>query len=211
METLRDIGLRNDADKVHSSCAFGGEDFLDVYGRLFPKREYPIRLLELGVRQGNSIRTWEEYWPGGTIIGIDIDEGCAGIRFNRAHILIGKQDDPKLLAQACEIAEGEFDVILDDASHVTECTLASFAHLYPHVKSRGYYVIEDTSCTYIKELKAGMIWGRWFKPEMEYVRLSNDRRIFDEWLLRIVEDMDHKRGDVLSVTNRNELCILQKV
>jgi len=211
LETLREIGKRCEADKVQPSCTFADECFLDVYARILPDRDYSIRLLELGVRGGGSLRTWEEYWKRGKIVGVDIDADCAKLKFNTAQVIIGRQDEHAVLDLAVAILDGKPDVIIDDASHVTECTLASFDYLWPRLRSGGRYIIEDTSCTYIEALKAGMQYGRWYKPEMEYVRLSNDRAVFDTWLLGLIKNMDHRRGTIRSILCRHELCVLEKV
>lgn len=68
-ESLDSIGLRYGTDKASPS-----NDFLSFYERYFePLRGRPIKLLEIGVMDGASLRTWRDYFPNGTIIGVDIN------------------------------------------------------------------------------------------------------------------------------------------
>lgn len=61
------------------------------------------------------------------------------------HFVKGDQSDPKALDQAIAATGGaQFDVIIDDASHLGLATKASFSYLFPRaLKPDGLYVIED--------------------------------------------------------------------
>ena len=54
-----------------------------------------------------------------------------------------------------EIVTREFDraidLVIDDASHVYEPTLASFETLFPHLRPGGLYIIEDWQWSYSDE------------------------------------------------------------
>ena len=124
-----------------------------LYGRLFaPFRDKPIRLLELGWGEsfspggpGASARLWRAYFPKADIAFIDLrpqgDDVPGVTRYQ------GDQADPDLLAQVAA-EHGPFDVIIDDASHVSSLTIASFALLWPHLNPGGWYVVEDTHQAY---------------------------------------------------------------
>jgi hypothetical protein len=62
----------------------------------------------------------------------------------------GDQTDLALLDRiAIECAPDGLDIIIDDASHIAECTKISFWHLFDnHLKPGGYYVIEDWRVSY---------------------------------------------------------------
>lgn len=125
--------------------------YLREYERLFsPMRDLPVRLLELGVHKGASMQMWDEYFPhpNARIAGLDgamkPEAFPTSERFHFAH---GEQADPALLDAALEFAGEQFDIIIDDASHVGFRTGMSFAHLFPKaVKPGGVYIIEDI-CT----------------------------------------------------------------
>ncbi len=73
-------------------------------------------LLELGVHQGGSLLLWRDYFPHGTIVGIDISLPKEFKPTKRIHIYEGSQADPKFLSRvANETAPDGFDIIIDDA------------------------------------------------------------------------------------------------
>jgi cephalosporin hydroxylase len=120
--------------------------YLAEYERLFgPMRNASLCLLELGVRFGASMFLWAEYFPNAVIVGLDVDKQPQHFpRERRVHFVRGSQDDLGALARCIAVAGGQFDIIVDDASHVGRLSAASFAHLFPRaLKPGGFYVIED--------------------------------------------------------------------
>lgn len=119
--------------------------YLPIYESLLD-RDRAIRMLEIGVFHGGSLRMWREYLhPDSVIVGIDIDPDCK--QFDnpelRVHVRIGGQQDAEFLAGV--VAEfGPFDVIVDDGSHMTSHMVESFRHLFATgLSERGIYVVED--------------------------------------------------------------------
>lgn len=117
-------------------------------------RNLPITLLEFGVGGhedrfigGASLRLWEEYFPKATIIGVDIEPKFLSFKTDRVHVVQASQDDSTTLNRLAELY-GPFDIVIDDASHVSSLTIAAFKAVYPHIKSCGLYVCEDTHMAY---------------------------------------------------------------
>jgi hypothetical protein len=139
-----------------SSAFYGIDDpyrkpdiYLQEYNRLFEHmRLLPIRLLELGVHQGFSMKMWEKYFPLATVVGLDAQARPEAFpAAERFHFVCGLQDDPVLLDQAITLAGGLFDIVIDDCSHLGCHTARSFAHLFiKGLKPGGIYIIEDI-CT----------------------------------------------------------------
>jgi hypothetical protein len=128
--------------------------YLAEYERLFgPMRHEPLRLLELGVKFGASMRLWADYFPSATIVGLDIENKPQDFPTDkRIHFVQGSQSDPAALDRCVAVAGSQFDVIVDDASHIGHLTAASFAHLFPNaLKPGGFYVIEDICTAFLKE------------------------------------------------------------
>jgi hypothetical protein len=101
-------------------------------------------LLELGVHEGASLLLWRDYFPHGTVAGIDIELPKNFESTERVHLFEGSQGDTGFLSEvARRVAPDGFDIIIDDASHMGELTRTSFWHLFDHhLKSGGLYVIE---------------------------------------------------------------------
>jgi hypothetical protein len=121
--------------------------FIIHYERIFTDlRHMPITLLEIGVggykdpiKGGGSLRMWSDFFPNGTIIGLDINKKSIDLPSN-VSIELGSQTDTDLL-KAIAAKYGGFDIVIDDASHVTSNTIITYEAIIKH--TRLFYVIED--------------------------------------------------------------------
>ena len=111
-----------------------------------------IKILEIGVKRGMSLKLWKDYFKNATVYGIDIDEKTKVLPYP---IFIGSQNDVNFLKDVGK--SGPFDLIVDDGSHIPKDQLASFNTLWPFVTSKGYYVIEDMHWNYRTDKDKSMI------------------------------------------------------
>jgi demethylmacrocin O-methyltransferase len=132
---------------------YGAHDYTPVYQELMsPRRRQPVRLLEIGVggfeseAGGGSLLMWAAYFPKGKVYGIDFHDKTALSR-GRIEVLQCSQTDATGLTRIGERC-GPFDFIIDDGSHVNSEQVASFRVLWPFVKDRGTYIIEDIQTSY---------------------------------------------------------------
>jgi len=114
-------------------------------------RNKKINILEIGVDKGASIKMWLDYFINAEVYGLDmlsLNSVELGINSPRFHLYQGKQADDKVLEKILEDCP-EFDIIIDDGSHRPEDQQYTMAKLFPCVKERGYYVVEDLNykCT----------------------------------------------------------------
>ena len=139
--TLDDLALKHGTDK-----ASNGHNYCPQYEQyLGHLRNTQPTLLELGVYEGASLRMWRDYFPRGTIVGLDINPLVDEI--DGVDIHVGDQASYEDIETQLAIYQG-FDVIIDDASHLSSLTIKSFELLYPHLKPGGLYVIEDLHSSY---------------------------------------------------------------
>jgi hypothetical protein len=127
--------------------------YFRIYQSIFePIRHNPLRILEIGVFQGASLKMWKKYFdhPRTEIVGIDIEPGCRDYDApqNGIHVRIGSQADAEFLKTV--VSEfGAFDLIIDDGSHVSSHIIASFNHLFAAgLKDSGIYFVEDLHANY---------------------------------------------------------------
>jgi hypothetical protein len=203
--SLQKIGKAYQTDKSSLTHSFNGSSFLDIYDSYFSvMRNSKVKLLELGVNYGSSIRTWRDYFVNGTIVGIDVNPGTF-FQEDRICIHIGSQADPTLASIIKETYES-FDVIIDDGSHINPLTIKSFELYFDMIKPGGFYVIEDTHCTY------QAADHRW--PGMSYndhnLDYSNKREDFNKFVENLLFEMDHKRGEIFHVHFYSETVIIKK-
>lgn len=118
-------------------------DFYEKY--LDPIRNNELLILEIGLCDGKSLRTWYEYLPNSTIIGLDLDYKT---EHNNDRVMTFKldQSDPNQLqhfVNECRVNEYEFDMILDDGSHHMLDQQITLGYLFPLLKPGGVYFLED--------------------------------------------------------------------
>ncbi len=134
---LDEVGLLHGTDK--SSICHG---YLDHYARNFEHlRAAPINIVEIGVFNGASVRTWADYFPNAQIIGVDIQERCRVYTDGRIVIEIGSQADAAFLEQL--VRRYPPTIVIEDGSHQPAHQVFTFEHLYPAVAPGGCYVVED--------------------------------------------------------------------
>ena len=126
--------------------------YFEIYEKHFGSyRDRPIRMLEIGVFRGGSLRMWKQYFhPESIIIGVDIDKSCKAHERadDNVFVRIGSQADPDFLAEVTE-EFGPFDIILDDGSHKTHHQNISFGALFrASLKDGGCYMVEDVHSNY---------------------------------------------------------------
>ncbi|MBN2369897.1 MAG: class I SAM-dependent methyltransferase [Vicinamibacteria bacterium] len=116
--------------------------YIELFEQLFRfHRNQPLRILEIGIAEGWSLRLWERYFPRAAVYGIDIDH--SDLRSPRITTFVADQSDRRQLQKFLEAHGGDFNVIIDDGGHTMSQQQISFGHLFPQVVPGGYYIIED--------------------------------------------------------------------
>ncbi len=210
---LKVLGMAQGTDKHDADHSFAGVSYLDVYEQyLLPYRDEKIDLLEIGVKDGASLRMWKSFFPKADIFGIDIDPRCKAMEQERIRIAVGSQADEQFLA-GCFGESPRFQVIIDDGSHINRMTLASFQYLFRNrLRSGGLYIIEDLRCSYDKLQTQFDVRTTW--PGMRYndpdASLDNDRKDLDDFFLKNLFDMDHRQGQIQFMHFWPGMCVIKK-
>ncbi len=212
--TLAEIGRIHRTDKVDQNHTFNGLSYLDIYEKyLHEFRDKYVSILEIGVRNAESLRTWKSYFKNGKVFGIDIDPSCKSLEEKRIKIEIGSQDDINFL-QRCFEGEAEFDIIIDDGSHVNSMTIASFEYLFNNrLKSGGIYIIEDLACSYLKLETDHNVSEKWpgMKFNASFGALDNDRKEMEDFFLEKIKRLDHLQGNILCLHFWSMVCVIIKI
>lgn len=135
MSKLTEIGLKFGTDKARF------HHFTDFYEKhLSHLRNKEIKLLEIGIFKGESLKMWKEYFPNATIYGADILD-MSSLQEDRILIETCNQEDSESLKK---LFSGEvFDIIVDDGGHTMLQQQLTLLHLLPRVKSGGLFIMED--------------------------------------------------------------------
>jgi hypothetical protein len=92
-----------------------------------------IKLLEIGIHKGGSLKLWRDYFPHGRIIGIDLKLPRGFVPGERIQVFEGSQADTRFLSEvAVKTAPEGFDIIIDDASHIGKIKRTTFQNLFYH-------------------------------------------------------------------------------
>lgn len=128
--------------------------YFDVYERHLSKFvDKAPKILEIGVLGGGSIELWLKYFGEGTqVIGVDIDPRCLEYKYDgNAQVIMGDQSDPAFWDEFLDKFT-DFDIVIDDGSHIMEHQVLTLQKTYPHLKVGGVYICEDTHTSY---------WPKW--------------------------------------------------
>jgi len=168
-----------------------------LYDRHFAHlRSKKIKLLELGIFRGASLRLWNDAFPNGRIYGVDKNskgwEKFVNRRTRRIKTFTGRQEDAQFLREVVGVV-GPFDVIIDDAGHRPEQQLAAFEALWPTLSPCGIYVVEDLHGNY---------WAR--KAPKGPVMVDRIKGLFEN-LFQINDDMQ-----TASITSYYNITFIEK-
>jgi len=174
-----------------------------------PLQDAPIRLLEIGVERGKSMELWDNYFVHGTLFGIGYhnhqtkQQETSG---KRTTLYMGDQSNVPWMKWMIKDSGGNFDIVIDDGSHIPSHQRISFDVLWPHVKPGGHYFIEDVETSY---------WG---KGQSIYgYTLNGSDNIVDEWTHLIDSTVNREfttltatYPDVESITFGQNIIIIRK-
>jgi hypothetical protein len=144
MQSLDTIFAKHNTDKNKFHHNYSRQ-----YDDLFLKyRTKPIKYLEIGVWEGESLKAMRETFPDAThIVGVDVNPDCKKYEdlSNNIFVEIGDATSSTFIEFLLH-KYGNFDLVLDDGSHINKEVIDSFQLLFPTLNDNGLYVVEDTNC-----------------------------------------------------------------
>lgn len=131
--TVGDVGV-GDKGTVHS--------YIPHYERLLAPYREKCTLMEIGIASGLSMRLWGDYFgPESKLVGVDLSITFDTTSFDERFYFAAT--DATLPGVLKEIDDFQFDVIIDDGSHMSADQAATFNLLKHRMKPGGLYIIED--------------------------------------------------------------------
>ena len=212
VKSLIEIGNDQQCDKGDENHSHAGQSYFDVYESVFQDRRFKkLNLLELGVRDGRSLRVWREYFTKANICGVDINPDCLKVDTKGCKVEVCSQDDQEKLESISRKARG-WDIIIDDASHLNELTAKSFEILWKTVKPNGLYIIEDLKVSYADLSGMPENWNFLdLHPDDEKISRKNDRKVLDDVFHNLIMGMDLAKNNVRSVQFFHQMVVIQKI
>jgi len=179
---LDQLGVKNNCDKSSvnrksekAAPDKPGHDYLRKY-EIFLKDyvcDEDFSMLELGAGPdwniGASLKIWNEYFPvAKSIVVADIKESAKSLEGmgEKIKVVVGDLEDKEILARL----DGNYDFIIDDASHCWSHQINSFNYLFDSLKPGGLYIIEDIHTSFGKSRKS-------YNGITEEIRLKNPEKL----------------------------------
>lgn len=199
-DTFKHVMDLSDKGTHHGYERFYYPLFCDMFDK-------PVRLLEIGVENGNSMKIWDRLFKNANhLYGIgykNYQQNYKEVVANNMTLFMGDQSDTKFLNNFVQDSGGNFDFVIDDGSHVPSHIVKSFDYLWDQVNPGGYYIIEDIETSYWR--KDTGLYGYSFKHEGSTV---------DYFKNKIDEINNEFRGqpsiDIACVSFVQNMIIIQK-
>lgn len=133
--------------------------YLNEYDRLFDEyRDKPTRLLEIGIQNGGSLEIWSKYFSNPlALVGCDINQDCSRLSYDdpRISVVVGDANAPEVKSQVL-LHSPQFEIIIDDGSHLSSDIVKSFALYFPYLAEGGVFIAEDLHCSYWGSFEGGL-------------------------------------------------------
>lgn len=209
MRKLNDIATECGTDKMEMM-----HNYVELYEKIFENiRERNIKLLEIGIYRGESLKMWKEYFPNGQIYGIDIDPKTM-FEDSRITTRVGHQANKKFMEDFSD-EFGPFDIIIDDGGHVSKFQIESFKIMFPLLKSKGTYIIEDLHTSYWQHLtpRNQQSCVSFLKELVENINnkgaLYNGSRDINHFIKNKIP-MDFYEENIESILFSKSICVVNK-
>ena len=203
--TLDQMGLAFGTDKSSS-----GHGYLAFYERFFSGlRTRKANILEIGIFDGASLKTWEAYFENSRIVGADINPATRRFAGGRIAVEIVDQSDLEQMV-GLAIKHGPFDIVIEDGSHQWEHQVTSLRTLFPFLRKGGLYIAEDLQTNYgaLERDYRGVA----SRSCVEYLKRAVDLRVADDQLDISQEEDAFLRTYArhMNLTFYRRACIIEK-
>jgi demethylmacrocin O-methyltransferase len=191
MNELCTLGAKHRTDK-HNAKNFPEEgDLTSVYHGLLKDRKDDVRkVLEIGIghtvagregwmgtiddyHAGASLFMWEEYFPNAEIFALDIVVEAL-INQGRIRSFWCDQSSESSLREIIPTLGSDFDLIIDDGSHMVDHQILTANTFMPLLGSNGIYVIEDIHLKDREMIKDGIKYPSEFREVIDTEGLIGD-------------------------------------
>lgn len=155
---LCELGRKYDTDK--SSQRNNVTDYRHChpytlfYENLFRnKKDHHLKIAEMGIGDGASLRMFQEYFKNAEIYGFEYNLELIDRfknNFNNDRISLSTIDvtDANSIRDAFQKMDMMYDIIIEDTTHQFEDQIRVIEHMYKYVKPGGVLIIEDIFKSY---------------------------------------------------------------
>jgi len=157
--------------------------YIEIYESYFNQiKDKKLKILEIGIADGKSLLTWSDYFENSQIIGIDIHKiDIVEEKLDRKNIEVhqGSQSDKGFIKEIIK-KYTDFDIIIDDGSHISKDVKKSFELLFPALKDNGLYIVEDMQTSYNHFFGGNPFDIKYSNSHMNFFKNLTDRLNYQE-------------------------------
>ena len=151
--TIKGTTQKSDKNDLHKYVVL--YDY--IINAQYLKKQSPLSILEIGIRQGDSIKIWDESPVFNKVVGLDITPPEANaVQFefsDKVTLEQGMNGYDLEVAKYIGNKYSKFDIILDDGDHVWESQVNFFELYYNLLAPGGVIICEDIAEMYLPQLK----------------------------------------------------------
>lgn len=131
--------------KLYSTDKQNHHDYIVSYYDLefSPRKNDDIKLMEIGVLNGNSLRVWKKWFNRITLYGVDNLAEISEVNLTDLDGVYVYNDDAYGDEFLNKFEDDFFDYIIDDGPHTLQSQIYSIEKWFNKVKSGGKLIIED--------------------------------------------------------------------
>lgn len=142
------LGEKHNTDKSPLAPNEFRHSYTILYDFLFGKLKYEkIKIAEVGIWNNAGIQCFREYFPNAEIYGFDQEhyllEQAKSHNLPNTHYFYMNANDASSVHESFNKVGGNFDIIIDDASHQFEHQINIILNSVPYLKPGGVLIIED--------------------------------------------------------------------
>lgn len=124
-DDLAELARYYETDKGRNLSDGSGHGYVECYERKFlPRRHNRLRILEVGVARGASLKVWASWFPRAEVHGIDINPNCRTLCAEFDNVIIHIGD-----ASNFDFGGLKFDIVIDDGSHLAGDIIGTWENL----------------------------------------------------------------------------------
>jgi hypothetical protein len=122
--------------------------YTSIYNLLFSNIKYnDIKLGELGILENHSMLSWREFFPNAKLYGFEwfdsrLDKAIRDSITNCTYIKMDVTNSSSI-EKGLTDAGSNFDILMDDSTHVFADQIKFINVAYKHLKPGGFLIIED--------------------------------------------------------------------
>lgn len=131
--------------KLYSTDKQNHHDYIVSYYDLefTPRKDEELKLLEIGVLNGNSLRLWKLWFNNIDLYGVDNLTEISEVNLTDLDGVSIYNEDAYGNEFVNKFRDGFFDYIIDDGPHTKESQVLAIKKWFNKVKSGGKLLIED--------------------------------------------------------------------